>query len=126
MNLQRHSRKKYDIKSLQRQLRKQYDVFDVIGDTGSKGVVLLQINPGNVDTFDAEEAMVDAKMKMLNEEYMFLTENLGWKEGLNGEECNNDPKGVTKLAKEVFLTKQLGRRKGLQIFGEKVEQAIEK
>ena len=42
---------------------------------------------------------------------MFLTKNLGWKDGLNEE--NNatfeiDPHDVTKLAKYLFVTGQMG------------------
>jgi hypothetical protein len=70
-------RKKYDIKSLQRQSQKEYTVFNLIEETESKGVVLLQINPGNDDTLDAEKVMIDSTIEILNEEYMLLTENLG-------------------------------------------------
>ena len=62
----------------------------------------------------------------------FLTETLGWKEGLNNE--TNDPSesssdktnDVTKLAEYMFLTEQMGWRKGLTIFKEKGESAIGK
>ena len=86
MNLQRQSQRQYNIKSLQKQSRKECDVFNVIKETeGNKGVMLCQIGPGNVNTFNAEKAAIYVKTEMMNEEYIYLTEDLGKKEGLNEE-----------------------------------------
>ena len=59
----------------------------------------------------------------MNKEYIYLTEEFGWKEGLKEEieeeELKCDPKDVTKLSKYLFLTKQMGWKKGLKVLGEK-------
>ena len=36
-----------------------------------------------------------------------------------------DPNDVTKLAGYLFLTEQMGWRKGLKLFGERGEEAVE-
>ena len=62
MRLQKQSRKRYAIKSLQKQSCKTYDVFNIIGETGSnEGVMLLQIDLGNVDTSNVEKDTAYAK-----------------------------------------------------------------
>ena len=74
--------------------------------------------------FNVTEDMFD-KVKA---KYMFLTETLGWKEGLNGEHdafSDADPNDATKLAEYLFLTEQMGWRKGLKLFGERGEEAVE-
>ena len=49
---------------------------------------------------------------MMNEEYIYLTEDVGWKEGLNKEkEYKSNPKDVTKLSKYIFLTEKMGWKK---------------
>ena len=51
---------------------------------------------------------------MLDTEYLFLTESLGWKEDLNkNEPIDTDINDVTKLAEYLFLAEQMGWRKGL-------------
>ena len=58
---------------------------------------------------------------------MFLTETLGWKEDLNGENDTSsdaDLDDVTKLAKYLFLAEQMGWRKGLKLFWERGEEAV--
>ena len=78
MRLQKQSRKRYAIKSLQKQSCKEYDVFNISEETESdKGVMLIQINQGNVDTFDAEKAITDVKQETMDKEYIYLTEVLG-------------------------------------------------
>ena len=37
---------------------------------------MLQIYPGNVDTFDVEKAMTDVEYEIMDEEYIYLTEDL--------------------------------------------------
>ena len=65
-------------------------------------------------------------------EWLFLTETLGWKEGLNNETANIESantfsnESVTKVAEYLFLTEQMGWKKGLTIFKEEGEKAIEK
>ena len=44
--------------------------------------MLLQIDPGNVDTFDVDKATKDVENEIMDKEYIYLTEDLGWKEGL--------------------------------------------
>ena len=66
---------------------------------------------------------------MMDKEYIYLTKDLGWKEGLKEEieeeEVKCDPKDVTKLSEYLFLTKQMGWKKGSKVLGEKGEEAIE-
>lgn len=74
-------------------------------------------------TFDVAEDKFDK----VEAEYMFLTETLGWKEGIDGmKDATTDanPNDVTKLAEYLFLTKQVGRRKGLEFFRERGEEAV--
>jgi len=122
--------------NLRQQARIKYDVFNIVEETEMDGVVMLMIDPDNADTFDtpdAEKAMLDAEIDMLNEEYMFLTEDLGWKEGFGEEKYSNDAdatckdtKNIIKLAEYLFLTDQMGWKKGLKVLGERGEEAIEK
>ena len=52
------------------------------------------------------------------EEYIYLTEDLGWKEGLTEDkECKSNSNYVTKLSEYLFLTKQMGWKKGLKMLG---------
>ena len=111
MNLRRQNRKTYNLKEPEKANNKQ--------------ALMLQFQSDDFDivetAFDQDEA-----------EYIFLTETLGWKEGLNNEthdpsESSSDKSNnVTKLAEYMFLTEQMGWRKGLTIFKEKGETAIGK
>ena len=60
--------------------------------------------------------------------YTFLTETLGWKEGLEDTEPisinTNSQTCAISLAQFMFITKQMGWRKGLKLFGQKREIAI--
>jgi hypothetical protein len=70
-------------------------------------IVMLQLDrDGELDEIDALEA-----------EYMFLTETLGWKEGLNDEEAKRevDEANVKYLAQYLFVTEQMGWKQGLKI-----------
>ena len=75
-----------------------------------------------------DKATTDVEYEMMDEEYIYLTEDLGWKEGLKEEieeeEFKCDPKDVPKLSKYLFLIKQIGWRKGLKVLGEKGDEAI--
>ena len=60
--------------------------------------------------------------------YLFLTETLGWEEGIDGMDdtpSNADSNDVTKLAKYLFLTEQMGWCTGLKLFGERGEEVVE-
>ena len=112
-SLQKLSQKRYDNKSLHNQSRKEYDVFNIIEETESnEGVMMLQIDPGNTNTFNVVKATTDVEYKMMDEEYVYLTEDLGWKEGMKEEfeeeESKCDPKDATKLSEYLFLTEQMG------------------
>ena len=64
-----------------------------------------------------------------DEEDIFLKETLEWKEGLKEEQDRTSDAythDVTKLAKYLFLAEEMGWRKGLPVFGEKEEEAVEK
>ena len=59
---------------------------------------------------------------------MFLTETLGWREGIDRMKdatSGADPNDFIKLAKYLFLTEQMRWRKGLKLFGERGELAVE-
>ena len=90
---------------------------------------MLQVDPGNTNTFDGDKATADVEYEMMDEEYIYLTEDLEWKEGLKEEtkeeEFKGDPKDVTKLSEYLFLTKQMGWKKGLKVLEEKSKEAIE-
>ena len=78
MSLCKQSQKRYDNKSLQNQSRKEYDVFNIIEETESNnGVMMLLIDPGNANTFNVDKATTDVKYEIMDEEYIYLTEDLG-------------------------------------------------
>ena len=56
---------------------------------------------------------------MMDEKYIDLTEDLGYKEGLNEENeekwFKSDPKDVTTLSEYIFLAEQMSRKKGLKV-----------
>ena len=59
---------------------------------------------------------------------MFLTETPGRKEGIDGMDntpSDTDPHDVTKLTKYLFLTEQMGWRKGLKLVEERGEDTVE-
>jgi hypothetical protein len=94
---------------LRSQHRKEYDVFKDENDP----IVLLQFSE---DLEHLEE------MYSLEAEYTFLTETLGWKEGL--PETSYDTDSIKNLAAYMFLTEQMGWKQGLKVFKEKGEDAI--
>ena len=91
--------------------------------------MMLQIDPTDGKAFNVDRATTDVKCQMMDKEYVYLTKDLGWKEGtkeeIEEEELKCDPKDATKLSEHLFLTKQLGWKKGLKVLGEKGEEAIE-
>ena len=108
--------------NLHRQPRKEYKVFNITEESQNDRILLLQLNSDNFrvteDTFDESDA-----------KDMFLTETLGQKEDLNKKEAQTsdaDMNDVTKLAEDMFLTKHLGWHKGLKLFGEISQKAIQK
>ena len=118
MNLRRQHRKVYNIRELEKREK-----------ANNEQVMMLQFQ---ADDFDIVETTVDKEEAEDEAEYMFLTETLGWKEGLDNaelesaESSNDTNKNATKLAEYLFLTEQMGWRKGLTIFKEKGELAIGK
>ena len=90
---------------------------------------MLQIYPCDIKTFDVDRDMTDVEYQTMDKEYVYLIEDLGWKEGvkedIEEEERECDPKDITKLSEYLFLTEQMGWKKGLKILGEKGEEAIE-
>ena len=115
----------YDIEHPQKPSHKEHDVFDIIEETErDEGVMLLQINPGNIDAFNVEKATTEVKHEMMDEEYIYMTEDLGRKEGLKEEigeeEFKGDPKDVTKLSEYLLLTEHMasvGNMSRLKRFG---------
>ena len=84
--------------NLRNQNRREYNVFNLTEEAENEGVLLFQMNPNTFDTVEAEFDVLDA-------EYLFLTESLGWKEGLNENEpitTYADMNDVTKLAEYLF------------------------
>ena len=65
--------------------------------------MLLELNQDETDIEESDLNRIDA-------EYMFLTETLGWKEGLN-DTNEKDPQNVNILAEYMFITEQMGWRK---------------
>ena len=103
---------------LRPQPRKEYNVFNINGEEEMEHIVMLQLDrDGELDEIDALDA-----------EYMFLTETLGWKEGLNDDEAKKEisEANVKYLAEYLFVTEQMGWKQGLKIFQEKGEEAIQK
>ena len=112
--------------NLRKQKRKDYDVFNMTDVPDDEEIIMLHFDPDSDDLTETEFDRLDA-------EYLFLTETLGWKDGLDSEidaeeRTQNDisPESVTKLAEYLFLTEQMGWKKGLTIFKEEGEKAIEK
>ena len=91
--------------------------------------MMLQMDPNDTKAFDVDRATTDVEYQMMDKEYVYLTKDLGQKEGLKEEieeeELKCDPKDVTKLSEYLFLSEQLGWKKGLKVLGEKCEEAIE-
>ena len=91
--------------------------------------MVLQIDPCDATAFDVDKATTDFEHQMMDKEYIYLTKDLGWGEGLKEEieeeDLKCDPKDVTKLSEYVFLTTQMGWKKGLKVLGEKGEESIE-
>ncbi len=89
--------------NLRSQQQKQYNVFNINEEISEKEeIVLLQMMP---ESMDVQEQTFDK----LEQEHMFLTETLGWKEGLNKRNMTEeDMKNITKLAEYLFVTEQMG------------------
>ena len=118
MNLGRQQQKEYNLENYN-------NVFNITHKTqNNNGIILMQLKyEEDSDTFDVTKEKFD-KVKA---EYMFLTETLGWKEDIGGMDdtpSDADSNDVTKLAKYLFLTEQMGLYKGSKLFGERGEKAI--
>ena len=102
--------------NLWQQPRKRYDDFNINGEEAAEGVMLLQYSPDS--DFEIDEQTLD----MVGAEWIFLTEGLGWKEGLIGiEDSKETASHKCKQHNEVpgeymFLTKQMGWQKELKMF----------
>ena len=101
MNLHRQPRKEYNLKN-------NNNVFNVTAETQTYDIILIQLRyEEGTGTFDVTEVEFDE----VEAKYMLLTETLGWKEGIDGMRdttSDADPNDVTKLAKYVVLTEQMG------------------
>lgn len=78
-------------------------------------ILLLNINATNDSGCD------ETIMAQTDAEWLFLTEHLGWGEGLQCEQHD-----ITQDAEYLFTTEQMNWKKGLKVFGEKGEEAIQK
>ena len=108
MNLRRQPRKEYN--------RKNYDnVFNITDETQKDSIICTHLKrEEDSGTFDVTEDELD-KVKA---EYMFLTETLGWKEGINEMKdatSDADSNDVSKLAKYLFLTEQMGCTSSIKV-----------
>ena len=102
--------------NLRSQPRREYNVFHMDGEQ-SEEIVMLQMG----EDHELEE------WDRLDAEYLFLTETLGWSEGLKEtDKPSLNESGVKLLAEYLFVTEQMGWRKGLKMFKEKGEAAIQK
>eukprot|EP00984_Skeletonema_dohrnii_P023341 scaffold12429_cov113-Skeletonema_dohrnii-CCMP3373.AAC.1 len=93
------------------------NVFATCGDElrDDDQILLLNINEGSSNGYD------ESVMAQTDAEWMFLTQNLGWGEGLKG-----DKHGIEQEEEYLFTTDQMNWKKGLKVFGEKGEEAIQK
>ena len=63
---------------------------------------MLQIDPNDAKAFDVDRATTDVEYQMMDEEYVYLTEDLGWKEGIK-EECEEKNVNVIQKTSQSFL-----------------------
>ena len=110
--------------SLRKQPRKEYNVFTQHHDPGLEDALLF-LHMGGEDEFREEH------LNILDAEYNFLHDTLGWGEGLSEQSSDKTPRvrklnDVTRLAEYLFVTEQMNWKRGLKIFGEKGENAIQK
>ena len=87
---------------LRKQRRKEYNIFNMTDIPDDEEIIMLHFDP------DSDE-LTEAEFDRLDAEYLFLTETLGWKDGLeDGLDSDGDvdkrtpndtsPESVTKLA----------------------------
>ena len=107
--------------NLRSQQRKEYDVFNMNGEHDTTELIML-----NMSNSDGDLKINEEPFDRLEAEWVFLTETLNWKAGLdeNDSERTLDKDKVTLLAEYLFVTEQMGWRKGLKLFGEKGESSI--
>jgi hypothetical protein len=102
--------------NLRKQPRREYNVFNLEGNTINEHVVLLQ--------FDDHMDLNEQSVKKDEAECLFLTETLGWKDGLpeveqmQHETTEMNMEAVNLLAEYMFLTDQMGWKQGITIFQE--------
>ena len=117
----------YGRMSLRKQHRKEYNVFNVNEDArapDNSAITLLTLS-------DNENGFEESEFSALDAEYTFLHNTLGCGRGLKehqeDDRCDNNANAsITKLAKYLFVTEQMGWRQGLKTFGERGEKAIGK
>ena len=78
-------------------------------------ILLLNLDATNDNGYD------ESIMAQTDAEWLFLTEHLGWSEGLQCEQHDIDQED-----EYLFTTDQMNWKKGLKVFGEKGEDAIQK
>lgn len=107
----------------------EYNVFNITFEIESEHLMMLH--------FDDNMGITEENMDKTEAEWMFLTEQLEWKEGLQKEgqlrptkaECKKNNvrlEAITLLAEHLFLTQQMGWRKGLKVVQDKGEEAIKR
>ena len=47
--------------------------------------MMLQIDPCDANAFNVDKTTADVEYQMMDEEYIYLTEGLGWNKGLKEE-----------------------------------------
>jgi hypothetical protein len=104
-------------------------MFNITSKTEDEHILMLQ--------FDDNMGLTEESMDKTKAEWMFLTEQLGWKEGLSKEGPPRPDKAERKknnvrleainlLTEHLYLTEQMGWRKGLKLFQDRGEEAIKK
>jgi hypothetical protein len=96
------------------------NVFATCGDElkDDDQILLLNISSTKDNFVNGYDETV---MAQTDAEWMFLTQNLGWGEGLKGNKH-----GIEQEEEYLFTTDQMNWKKGLKVFGEKGEEAIQK
>ena len=99
------------------QFSSEYNMFATFGEIPRDIDQFLLLNmDGEEDNGYSEILIAQSEA-----EWMFLTDHLGWKQGLQGDESEIDQE-----PEYLFTTEQMNWKKGLKVFGEKGEEAIQK
>ena len=95
----------------------EYNMFATYGDVPRDVDQFLLLNLDEEDDNGYSESL----MAQNEAEWMFLTDYLGWKQGMQGEKSDIDQE-----PEYLFTTEQMNWKKGIKVFGEKGEEAIQK